>query len=52
MSMWTVPMGGVSEYRKRLFFLLSRVEAMGPVPPQLWRHAVEAFAEDLGVGQL
>jgi len=41
---------GVQEYRKRLFFLQSSFESIGPVPPALWRHSVEAFAEHFVTG--
>ena len=40
----------VEEYRKRLFFLTEQIENMRPSRPQLWRHAVEAFAEEFVTG--
>ena len=43
--------GGLSEYRKRLFFLASQADAVGKVNPQLWRHIVEAFSEEFVTGE-
>ena len=41
---------GVAEYRKRLFYWASQVDAARPVAPQEWRLCVEAFAEHLVTG--
>ena len=38
------------EYRKRILYLVHRFDAVGAVPPQLWRHAVEACTEELITG--
>ena len=40
----------LSEYRKRLFYLVSSFEAVQVVPPQVWRHVTEAFSEHLVSG--
>ena len=41
---------GCAEYRKRVIFLESSFAAVKPVPPQIWRHCVEACTEDLVSG--
>ena len=41
---------GEAEYRKRTLFLESSFAGVKPVPPQIWRHCVEACTEDLVTG--
>ena len=41
---------GLCEYRKQLSFLAQEFDSVGRVPPQLWRHVVEAFAEEYTTG--
>ena len=42
---------GFDEYRKRLFYLMTRLEGLEAGRPQLWRHTVEAFTEELVTGE-
>ena len=41
----------LDEYRKRLFYLMTRLEGLEAGRPQLWRHTVEAFTEELVTGE-
>ena len=41
---------GIGEYRQQLVFLSRQFDRVGRVPPQLWRHVADAFAEDYTTG--
>ena len=41
---------GMRHYRQRLAYLCEQFEAVGQVKPQLWRHALEAYAEEYVTG--